>query len=215
MSYSSIWTIDKKLYGKEDTQFKNSFLFAPIVLNLIFWKYLPEKSYLELGPLNRKVRTSYITACITKIDGDDSPTIFSVLNEKMKKLSDLDTRILWELCHGEIFFIKDRERIADAILSFLEKNPVYDEKPIPDHIKERFLEISNAIKNLSDENKYFVFKNSSSDDDVERWFGYYDEDDNYIDEAIGERNKEDVEWAKIENDTIKFLSLEDILKEVL
>lgn len=43
MSYSSLYVIDKKFYGKNAADFRNSWLFSPIVWNVLSEKYLPKK----------------------------------------------------------------------------------------------------------------------------------------------------------------------------
>lgn len=43
MSYSSLYVIDKKFYGKKTVDFKNSWLFSPVVQNILSEKDLPKK----------------------------------------------------------------------------------------------------------------------------------------------------------------------------
>ena len=80
-------------------------------------------------------------------------------------------------------------------MHFLKQNDTYEvseEDNIPvlkrEHIIERFTEIANDILSI-DENQfpYFVFKNTTVDDGVERWFEKYDEEsDEYIPCAMSE-----------------------------
>ena len=41
MSESSLWLIDKNFYGYEKYEFKNSWLFSPVLWNVLSDKYLP------------------------------------------------------------------------------------------------------------------------------------------------------------------------------
>lgn len=72
------------------------------------------------------------------------------------------------------------------------------------HIFERFNEVSEAINNInSKEEIYFVFKNSSCDDNVEYWFlKYDDETDACIERSLLDLDKYITEFVVIENNKI-------------
>ena len=107
---------------------------------------------------------------------------------------------------------KDKKIISDSIHKFVEQNKNYDKSDEDgisslerEHIIERFNEIADEIIGL-DENEYpyFVFKNSSCDDGVERWFFKEDENGEYVEASI----KENIdgfyaEFVVIENGEIK------------
>lgn len=81
-----------------------------------------------------------------------------------------------------------------------------------EHIIERFNEIADDIFALDEkEYPYFVFKNTSVDDNVESWFSVYDEEtDDYVDKSIKDWDKFLAEFVIIENEQIKnFISNRD------
>lgn len=78
------------------------------------------------------------------------------------------------------------------------------------HIVERFNEIADSILEL-DESKYpfFVFKNTSCDDGVERWFEKYDDKrDEYVERSVKDNvDNFYAEFVVIENgEIVKFIS---------
>lgn len=78
-----------------------------------------------------------------------------------------------------------------------------------EHIIERFNEIADDISALDEkEYPYFVFKNTSVDDNVESWFSVYDEEtDDYVDKSIKDWDKFLAEFVIIENgEIVKFIS---------
>lgn len=104
MSSSSLWTLDEKLIGRQKIEFDNSWFFTPVVLTVLFHKYIPWKRYNAIGD-----ETSYLTAVMF----DES-----IHNELNKIINDTDTiedRILWELCNQQIFFSKDRAFISNCL----------------------------------------------------------------------------------------------------
>ena len=79
-----------------------------------------------------------------------------------------------------------------------------------EHIVERFNEIANSILEL-DESKYpfFAFKNTSCDDEVERWFERYDDkQDEYLECSMKDNiDNFYAEFVIIENgEIVKFIS---------
>jgi hypothetical protein len=132
----------------------------------------------------------------------------------------LPDRIVWELSNQQIFFAKDKNIVADGIRQFLNSNLKYDrtkEGSFPleqEHIKERWLEIAADIENLSDDYEYFIFKNTSVDDGVERWFEKYNEDSGEYEPSSLKGIKEYVtEFVTIDGAKISFKSNLDYFKE--
>ena len=119
------------------------------------------------------------------------------------------------MSNQQIFFTKDKKCIVDNIYNFIKNNNKYDkneEDNIPilerEHIFERFNMIANDILSLNEnEYPYFVFKNTSCDDNVEYWFRKYNEEtDEYVDKSLKDWNKSIVEFVVIEDDKIvKFI----------
>lgn len=114
------------------------------------------------------------------------------------------------MSNQQIFFTKDKECIVNNIRKFVVQNKEYDKhkedniSPLErEHIVERINEIMNDILEL-DENEYpcFVFKNTSVDDGVIRWFYDYNENNEYIDKSLKDWNKIVAEFVLIEDGKI-------------
>lgn len=155
MSYSSLWEIDKDFNGEGVADFKNSWLFTPVI-----WSVLTEKY------LHKEFRISQFGK------------YFKELNNKLNNSPITSDRVCWELSGQSLFFAKDKELVADAIEQFVKDNDTFDvnEDGIAalkmEHIQERFHEIAESIRSCDKE--YFVFKNTSVDDEVEKWFYDYE-----------------------------------------
>jgi hypothetical protein len=163
--------MNKDFYGECLCDFKNSWLFSPIAWDVLSEKYLTERI------TRNGFKLSFIYLC-------HSDSSFNIdLNRCINNCESMSDRIVWEMSNQQIFFTKDRKIVADGIRQFLKDNAKFDRfedgtYPLEqEHIIERFEEIANSIEEL-DENKYpyFIFKNTSVDDGVERMFFKYNED---------------------------------------
>lgn len=192
MSYSSLWTIDKDFYGHEDQEYGNSHLFSPIAWDILFNKYLPSRANSSYGKM------SFIAASMF----DES--IEKSLNKKINETDNESDRVVWEMTNQQIFFTKDKIFISDNIKKFVNEYST-DNFLSKDHIKERFLKIADDILGLDEnESPYFIFKNTSVDDNVEYWFrSYDDETDEYINSPLYELEKEVTSVVVIEDNKIK------------
>ena len=171
MSYSSLYVIKKDFTGESVADYKNSWLFSPMVWDVLCDKYIPTDIQTPYG---------YKKSIITDFGGN----LFYKLNNKVNGCENTPDRVCWEMSNQQIFFTKDKECIAESIKKFVEQNKQYDKSrddnksPMErEHIIERFNEIANHILEI-DENEYpyFVFKNNSVDDGVEYWFRKYNEE---------------------------------------
>jgi hypothetical protein len=124
----------------------------------------------------------------------------------------MSDRIVWEMSNQQIFFTKDRKIVADSISKFLKDNAKFDKNeesgnyPLEQgHIIERFEEIANNIEELDEsEYPYFIFKNTSADDGVERMFFKYNEDTDDEDKlSLKDFEEFAAEFVVIENGNIK------------
>lgn len=171
MSYSSLFGIRRDFTGKSICDFKNSWLFSPVVMSILPDKYIPEF-----------IKTPY--GYKKNIIGDFSGEIFKKTNNKVNNCKNTPDRICWELANQQIFATKDKKLVADSILEFVKQNNTYDKSNkdnisslAREHIIERFNEIASSILDLDEmEYQYFVLKNTSCDDAVENWFFKYDDD---------------------------------------
>lgn len=198
MSYSSLYGIKKDYTGEMLHEYKNSWLFSPVI-----WDVLPDK-YI---PLDIKTPYGYKRRIMT----DESGEIWDKINDIMNNSDDMSDAICWEMSHQQIFFTKDKECIANSIRKFAEQNKEYDKheddgiSPLErEDIIKRFNEIADNILSL-DENEYpyFVFKNTSVDDHVEYWFYDYDEEtDERIHKSLKDWDKFLTEFVIIENGKI-------------
>lgn len=195
MSTSSLWGMDKEFRGEEIEEFRNSWLFAPIVMNILFAKYLPNKVNGQYG------KTNFITAIMF------DNTIFNDLNREINNCKVLEDRIVWELANQQVLFSKDKQLIHDSILKFIELNKHYEDN-LGEHIIERFKEVAKSIIEIDSEKYlYLIHKNSSCDDGVEYWFEKYDEEsEEYISSSLKELDKNVTEFVVIEGENISFIS---------
>lgn len=202
MSTSSLYGIKKNYTGEELCEYANSWLFSPIV-----WRVLPDK-YI---PLEIQTPYGYKKSIIFDMTGG----IWRKINNIMNNSDNTPDRICWELSNQNIFFTKDKKCISESIRKFAEQNIGYDKREDDgisslerEHIVERFNEIANDILAL-DENEYpyFVFKNTSCDDNVERWFYGYDENDECADKSLRDLDEFVAEFVVIEGERIvKFIN---------
>lgn len=192
MSSSSLWTMNKKLIGNEEVEFKNSWLFTPIALNVLFHKYMPWKRVNSIGD-----KTNYLTETMFNKEIDKE------LNSLINGSEIIEDRVIWEMCNQQIFFSKDKDLISVCISKFLETNKEFMED-CKEHITDRFKEIAGAVSKINiNENPYFVFKNSSCDNTVEYWFEHYDEEnDEYLKSSLLDLKKFVTEFVVIENNKI-------------
>jgi hypothetical protein len=199
MSYSSLWGINKDYIGEELEEYKNSWLFAPIIWDILPEKYIPADIITPYGTKDR----------IVGLRGD---IVWKKTNHALNRSEDTPDRICWELSNSQIFSTKDKKIISDSIRKFTEQNKKYDRSeesgiaPLEqDHIASRFHEIADDILAL-DETKYpyFVFKGTDCDDAVERWFEEEDpETEEYKKRSLKDLNEFAVEFVIIENGKIK------------
>lgn len=193
MSYSSLYGIKKNYVGEELCEYKNSWLFSPIVWDILSDKYLPRQY-----------------GMVQSIIGLNGNEVWSNINSIMNNSDNTPDRICWEMTNQQIFFTKDKECIVNNIRRFIEQNKEYDKYKDDDisplereHIIERFNEIANDIFEL-DEDEYpcFVFKNTSVDDGVVSWFYDNDENDGYINKSLKDWTEFVAEFIVIENGKI-------------
>lgn len=201
MSHSSLYGIKKDYVGEELHEYKNSWLFSPVVWDILSDKYLPRDAY------------GFIQSII-RLNGNE---VWLKINNIMNNSDNTPDRICWETTNQNIFFTKDKDCIANSIRKFVEQNKSYDrhkwEEEVAsslerENIIERFNEIADNILAL-DENEYpyFVFKNTSVDDNVEYWFNYYDEEaDEMVCKSLKDWDKIVAEFVVIEDEKIvKFI----------
>lgn len=188
MSSSSLWGVNRKFNGEEIIEFGNSWWFTPVACNILFKKYLPEKA---------SNKPDYITA--TMFDN----SIFKDLNNQINNCEVQEDRIVWEMTNQQMFFVKDKEFIANCIDRFLTVNLEFA-RDLGENIANRFLEIGSEIRKLEQsEYSFFIFKNTSCDDGVEYWFRKYNEDEEEYEESpLSELDELVTELIIIEDDKI-------------
>ena len=198
MSYSSLYVIKKDFTGEGIADYKNSWLFSPIVWDILCDKYIPNDIQTPYG---------YKKSIITDFSGE----LFIKLNRKVNNCENTPDRICWEMSNQQIFFTKDKEYIADGIKKFVEQNKQYDKSkedntsPLErDHIIERFNEIAEKILEINEnEYPYFVFKNSSVDDAVQYWFREYSEEtEEYMTKSLDKWDEVIAFFVVIENGVV-------------
>jgi hypothetical protein len=169
MSRSSLWVMDNDFIGRELSEYQNSWLFSPIVWDVLLDKYMHNETWTPYG---------YKKSLIMNSD-----ELFPLLNNKINNCDCMADRICWEMSQQQVFFTKDKEIIADGIREFIKENAKYN-KPTEDiypleqeHIIQRFNEIADEIEKINqEETPYIIFKNTSCDDNVQYWFQKYNEE---------------------------------------
>jgi len=196
MSYSSLFLIDTNLKGHELYEFQNSWLFSPIIWNILLNEYQPERR--QSFPLKPEEKRIFLSE--TMFD----KTLHGRLNDMLNNSDNQSDRIMWELSNQQGFFSKDKDFINKSILKFL-SSPGYCKAECVQHIFNRFREVAQIIKNIDEEKyPYFVFKNSSVDDGVQNIFSHYNEEiDDYEDLALSDHEEDILEFVIIENQKIK------------
>ena len=194
MSSSSLYGITKDYKGKEIIDYKNSWLFCPVVWSVLSDKLLPRKY-----------------GYIQNVIGLDGEEVWKNINNILNNSDFLTDRVLWELSNEMIFKTKDKNIVADCIRDFLKVNSKYnksDEDNVSvlkrDHIIKRWNEIATDIENLNEEEfPFFVFKNTSCDDSVEFWFTKYNEESGeYEEQGLDKCQGIVTEFVIIENGSI-------------
>jgi hypothetical protein len=199
VSYSSLWLMDKDYHGYEYKTYGNSWWFSPVVWDVLLDKYMHEEIQTPYG-----YKKSLISIGGERLDIE--------LNNRVNNSDNFADCVCWELSNQQVFYTKDKKEIAQAILDFLNNNTMYhvnEENGLSfltlEHIKERFESIANDILTINEEKyPYFIFKNTSVDDNVEYWFEEYDEEkDEYIDRPLSKLDRYVAEFVVIEDGKIK------------
>ncbi|WPS85607.1 hypothetical protein SMD22_00680 (plasmid) [Brevibacillus halotolerans] len=192
MSTSSLWGLDKDYRGEEIAEFENPWLLSPIIWDILFEKYLSEELYDPYGKRSYRIAVMF------------DPDLFKRLNKKINESTIQIDRILWELSNEQLFFTKDKQFIIFSLNQFLEINSDFT-KGLGSHIHERFREVACEIENLdNNQYPYFVFKNTSVDNNVEFWFRRYDEENqDYPVRSLKELDQHVAEFVFIEEQKVK------------
>lgn len=95
MSYSSLIGIKGDYTGEVICDFKNSWLFSPIVMGILPDKYIPEFITTPFG-----FKKSIIS--------DTTGEVHKRTNHEVNICKNTADRICWELANQQIFFTKDR-----------------------------------------------------------------------------------------------------------
>jgi hypothetical protein len=197
--------IDKAMKLQDEIEYRNSWLFTPLIWDVLFHKYLPNKC------MNRYTgeKDSFLGAVMC------NNSIHTTLNDKINSSRNFDDRVLWEIANQQIFFTKDKSMVSEAIKRFYEENKSSEKLMAEDHIRDRFYEVSNDIDTLTGDSYCFVFKNSSVDDGVVSWFRKYNaETEEYDDVSLLDAADPVAEFVLIEGNTITFVKNTDIKEYV-
>ncbi|WP_121616716.1 hypothetical protein [Virgibacillus halodenitrificans] len=199
MSSSSLWLMDKEFNGVVSNEYRNSWWFSPIVWDVLLDKYMHDEIQTPYG-----YKKSLISVDGAELNGK--------LNKIINNCENFSDRICWEITNQQVFFTKDRQKIAEAIKEFAKNNTDYhiDKEGKSylafEHISARFNLIANDILAINEKlYPYFVFKNTSVDDNVEYWFeNYNDKADEYENKTLKEWNEVITEFVIIFNRQMSF-----------
>lgn len=171
MSYSALYVINKDLKPEYTVEYQNSWVFTPPIFSYLLNKYAtPEEKencwqkYWKYSDDKEKFREKpFYVLNVFQMGGQ-----WNRINERINKSSILSDRIGWELCHQQLFESKSKDIISAAVVQLLADT---------DGDAERFKEISQDIRKIDEEKTpYFMFKNNSIDDGVEKFFHTYVEE---------------------------------------
>lgn len=195
MSHSSLYGIDRDYKGKVIKEFKNLWLFAPAIWDVLTEKYIPLRKLISHGFKRNIIFDA---------------SLWNEVNNEINNCDNAVDRICWEFSGQQVFFTKDKSCVANAIRDFIKQNNNYcrdTEDNIPvlerEHIIERFEKIASEIELLSEDTPYFVMKNTSVDDSVERWFEKYDDKQHeYVEIGLNQVDEFVTEFVVIEDGKI-------------
>lgn len=193
MSYSSLWTINNEFDGKEEEVFQNSWLFAPIVMDALYYKYLPNKAtFTKEGE-----KSGFI------LDNMHDNSLWNELRDSIFNKENTIDCMMWNIIVESIFFTQNKNFVADSIEKFKNDNVDYFSSR-GELVLERFEEVISSIRNIGEENLAFAFKCTSCDDGVENWFEIWDDDkDDCIDITLDKQDTVVASFVFIENNKIK------------
>lgn len=177
MSSSELYVLNNDLKVGYVQKFINSWRFTPPLFAHLVNKYTTLKEKED---------------CIKKYSAQDKEKPFNLMNTLMEgekfykeinlrinKSGNITDRIGWEIINQQCFLSKDKDIVADSIMLL--------QKDLGD-FEDRFKEIAEKIKDIDIEKyPYFIFKNTTVDDGVERYFeGYDEENDEVLDVGLRE-----------------------------
>lgn len=183
MSSSVLYTVNKELRAADTVEFQNSWLFSIPIFDHLINKYASEEekqAEIRLrksmgGDFNEKEPLN----AVSYLGFDPGNKKFNAINNEINNSTELFDRIGWELVNQQMFFSRDKDLVSDAIIEL--------QKSI-DNNADRFNEVAEAIRKIDGDNTpFFIWKNNTVDDGVERLFSRYDEElDDSVDMSIWE-----------------------------
>lgn len=179
MSCTQLFILNKELKVEDKPEWENSWLFPPVILNHLINKYAPEADKKEAVQNAERygltVNPDRPLNFLTYFDFGANGNRWNVINNTINNSTVLFDRIGWELINQQMFRSIDKDIVAEAIFQ-LQKDCDGDE--------ERFAEIADTIKNIDFEQcPYFILKNTTCDDGVEKYFERYNEDTDEIEDV--------------------------------
>lgn len=214
MSYSSLWVMDSEYKGKELIEYENSWLFSPIIWDVLSNKYLQDF-------VQPKGRFQYRKS----ISGPGGVDLWNKINQIVCNGDYKVDEIMWVLSNQLILPTIKKVELSAAIRSFAKDNKniwtikeddgnLYYPLKI-NHIKERFIEVADSIFSLDEERyPYLIFKNSSIDDGVETLFCMYDEEiDENIEISLLDNKYDTVQFVEFKDDELSYINSHKYFKK--
>lgn len=166
-------------------EYRNSWIFAPNIWEVLIQKYFPEYKNKRISLCN---------------------SILNSLNEKLMKSGEINDRIVWELSMNQLFNVHDRFIISKALKIFADTYYTGEDKK---NIYERLCEIAHNIKNLDAGYKYFILDVNNVGDGPATWFYKMDEKTfEMVPNSIYEWPPEVTELVCIENgEIVEFIDI--------
>lgn len=175
MSYSQLYVINKELKPEYIEEYQNSWLFPIPIGSYLVNKYSTnEEKEAEISKqlhyyhraekeINKEAPINFLNFLMFDFDGQN----FRKINKRINESQELFDRIGWEIIMQQMFETKEKHLIAQAI----EKLCV-----LCNGDSKRFYKIAEDIRNIKSNCPYFIFKNNTIDDGVEKFFSRYNEE---------------------------------------
>lgn len=173
MSYSQLYVLDKNLKPAYIEEFQNSWLFPIPIFGYLVNKYASEEEKERARVFNKGFsgfNPDKPINPVTHFMFDAENLRFKAINNAINKSSSITDRIGWELVNQQMFYSKHKDLIVKAIKEL---------QQLSEGDEERFEAVANEISTIDiEQHPFFIFKNNTIDDGVEKYFRFYNEESN-------------------------------------
>lgn len=179
MSYSTLYALNADVGIEYGTEFKNSWLFAPLLLDALNYKY--NRKLIESNP-------SYMSSYISYASEYTKP-LFANMRKNESEDEQFEDMIVWMFTQQFIFRTSQKEHVIEVLRNYHKRNEQHfidsSDKERSETFKERNEEIIAALEALdADKTPFFVFNNTSVSDLADDWYWKYNEESDDSEECL-------------------------------